>query len=185
MNDNSGKDQDRFKGALEQDDRTQTGNNSMQGQLGHRDQDPMLKSADTDFPEPGENAEHSGGRTTRTASGSQLTRTSAEPNLQEKKRPPRGGRCFLRTRLPQLFHRFFEHFASRTDHRFRQSRQWLIDQIQHVDKAGRFRVEIKHAGQHVSLGVRLHQPAAPPRSDWSRHRSLPVYAAVGASRRAS
>lgn len=62
MNDNSGKDQDRFKGALEQDDRTQTGNNSMQGQLGHRDQDPMLKSADTDFPEPGENAEHSGGR---------------------------------------------------------------------------------------------------------------------------
>jgi hypothetical protein len=62
MNENSGKDQDRFKGALEQDDRTQTGNNSMQGQLGHRDQDPMLKSADTDFPEPGENAEHSGGR---------------------------------------------------------------------------------------------------------------------------
>ena len=47
-----GKDQDRFKGALEQDDRTQPGNNSLQGQLGHRDQDPMLKSADTDFPEP-------------------------------------------------------------------------------------------------------------------------------------
>ena len=31
-----------------------------QGQLGHRDQDPRLKSADTDFPEPGENPEHSG-----------------------------------------------------------------------------------------------------------------------------
>jgi hypothetical protein len=31
----------------------------MQGQLGHRDQDPMLKSADTDFPEPGESPEHS------------------------------------------------------------------------------------------------------------------------------
>jgi hypothetical protein len=55
-----GKDQDRFKGALEQDDRTQPGNNSLQGQLGHRDQDPMLKSADTDFPEPGENPEHTG-----------------------------------------------------------------------------------------------------------------------------
>ncbi|HEX3321042.1 MAG TPA: hypothetical protein VHR84_10095 [Terriglobales bacterium] len=55
-----GKDQDRFKGALEQDDRTQAGNNSLQGQLGHRDQDPMLKSADTDFPEPGENPEHTG-----------------------------------------------------------------------------------------------------------------------------
>lgn len=61
MTSNSGKDQDRFKGALEQDDRTQTGNNSMQGQLGHRDQDPMLKAADTDFPERGENAEHTGG----------------------------------------------------------------------------------------------------------------------------
>ena len=30
----------------------------MNGQLGHRDQDPMLKAADTDFPEPGENPEH-------------------------------------------------------------------------------------------------------------------------------
>jgi len=54
------KDQDRFKGALEPDDRNQPGNNSMQGQLGHRDQDPILKGADSDFPEPGENPEHSG-----------------------------------------------------------------------------------------------------------------------------
>jgi hypothetical protein len=53
-------DQDRFKGALEQDERTQKGNSSMWGQLGHRDQDPMLKAADTDFPEPGENPEHTG-----------------------------------------------------------------------------------------------------------------------------
>lgn len=49
-----------MKGAVEQEDREQTGNTSMQGQLGHRDQDPMLKSADTDFPERGENPEHSG-----------------------------------------------------------------------------------------------------------------------------
>jgi hypothetical protein len=55
------KDQDREKGAVEQDERTQTGNTSMQGQLGHRDQDPMLKAADSDFPELGENPEHSGG----------------------------------------------------------------------------------------------------------------------------
>jgi len=55
------KDQDREKGAVEQDERTQTGNTSMQGQLGHRDQDPMLKAADTDFPEPGESPEHTGG----------------------------------------------------------------------------------------------------------------------------
>ena len=55
------RDQDCSKGAVEQDEKTQTGGNtSMQGQLGHRDQDPMLKSADTDFPEPGESPEHSG-----------------------------------------------------------------------------------------------------------------------------
>lgn len=54
------KDQDRLKGALEQDDREQHGNTSLQGQLGHRDQDPLLKQFDTDFPEPGENPEHSG-----------------------------------------------------------------------------------------------------------------------------
>jgi hypothetical protein len=56
----STRDQDRQKGALEQDDRKDPGNNSLQGQLGHRDQDPMLKGSDSDFPEPGENPEHSG-----------------------------------------------------------------------------------------------------------------------------
>jgi hypothetical protein len=35
-------------------------NSSMSGQLGHRDQDEMLKDADTDFPEPDAEAEHSG-----------------------------------------------------------------------------------------------------------------------------
>jgi hypothetical protein len=54
------KDQDRLKGAVEQEDQNQTGNTSMQGQLGHRDQDPMLKAADSDFPEPGESPEHTG-----------------------------------------------------------------------------------------------------------------------------
>jgi hypothetical protein len=54
------KDQDRGKGAVEQDDSGHFGNTSMQGQIGHRDQDPMLKSADSDFPESGENAEHTG-----------------------------------------------------------------------------------------------------------------------------
>jgi hypothetical protein len=54
------KDQDRSKGAVEQDERDQSDNTSMQGQLGHRDQDPLLKSADTDFPEPGGGPEHSG-----------------------------------------------------------------------------------------------------------------------------
>ena len=55
------RDQDSGKGAVEQDEKTQTGGNtSMQGQLGHRDQDAMLKSSDTDFSESGENPEHSG-----------------------------------------------------------------------------------------------------------------------------
>jgi hypothetical protein len=54
------KDQDRGKGAVEQDKPKQTGNTSMGGQLGHRDQDPMLKSSDSDFPEPSAGPEHSG-----------------------------------------------------------------------------------------------------------------------------
>jgi hypothetical protein len=33
---------------------------SYAGQLGHRDQDEMLKDNDSDFPEPGARAEHTG-----------------------------------------------------------------------------------------------------------------------------
>ena len=54
------KDQDRSKGAVEQEGKGQADNTSMQGQLGHRDQDAMLKDADTDFPEPGGSPEHTG-----------------------------------------------------------------------------------------------------------------------------
>ncbi len=53
-------DQDRGKGAIEQDDRREPSNVSLAGQLGHRDQSPLLKGADSDFPEPGQNPEHSG-----------------------------------------------------------------------------------------------------------------------------
>ena len=53
-------DQDTAKGATETEDHNTPGNIGLQQQLGHRDQDPMLKDADTDFPEPGENPEHSG-----------------------------------------------------------------------------------------------------------------------------
>ncbi len=53
------------KGAVEDDaQRPAPGDNptnsSMSGQLGHRDQDEMLKDADTDFPEPDAEAEHTG-----------------------------------------------------------------------------------------------------------------------------
>jgi hypothetical protein len=54
-------DQDRGKGAVEEDrPQEHNGNTSMQGQLGHRDQNSLLKSSDTDFPEPGGTPEHSG-----------------------------------------------------------------------------------------------------------------------------
>lgn len=53
------------KGAVEDDGPengqqrcTQPGN--FAGQLGHRDQDEMLKDSDTDFPGPDAEAEHSG-----------------------------------------------------------------------------------------------------------------------------
>jgi hypothetical protein len=43
------KDQDQGKGAVEQDQRNQGGNTSMNGQLGHRDEDIQLKGADSDL----------------------------------------------------------------------------------------------------------------------------------------
>ena len=53
------------KGAVEGDGRKTEGGDrgehtSMAGQLGHRDQDEMLKENDTDFPEPDAKAEHTG-----------------------------------------------------------------------------------------------------------------------------
>jgi hypothetical protein len=43
------KSKDRGKGAMEQDQQNQGGNTSMQGQLGHRDEDEELKDADADL----------------------------------------------------------------------------------------------------------------------------------------
>jgi len=60
-------DQDTAKGATETEDHKIPGNIGLQEQLGHRDQDPMLKDADTDFPEPGENPAHSGRAERKTA----------------------------------------------------------------------------------------------------------------------
>jgi len=60
-------DQDGAKGAMEGEEHATPGNVGMQEQLGHRDQDPMLKDADSDFPEPGQNPEHSGEPRRKTA----------------------------------------------------------------------------------------------------------------------
>jgi hypothetical protein len=42
-------DQDRSKGAVEQDQQNEGGNTSMQRQLGHRDENAELKDADADL----------------------------------------------------------------------------------------------------------------------------------------
>jgi hypothetical protein len=55
-------DPDRGKGAVDDEQHRHDGNIGLEEQLGHRDQDPRVKDADTDFPEPGNNAEHSGER---------------------------------------------------------------------------------------------------------------------------
>lgn len=57
-------DSDVRKGAVEQEISVpgQEGEPNLHGQLGHRDQDEMLKDADSDYPEPGSNPEHSGQR---------------------------------------------------------------------------------------------------------------------------
>src|SRR5438874_9915330 len=54
------KDNDLKKGATEDESKNEKAMTSMAGQLGHRDEDPMIKSADSDFPEPGESPEHNG-----------------------------------------------------------------------------------------------------------------------------
>ena len=44
------RDQDKGKGAVEQDENQRGGNTGMQGQLGHRDEDAELKDADSGLP---------------------------------------------------------------------------------------------------------------------------------------
>jgi hypothetical protein len=63
----STRDQDAGKGAMETEEHKVPGNAGLQEQIGHRDQDPMLKDADSDFPEPGQNPEHSGEPERKTA----------------------------------------------------------------------------------------------------------------------
>ncbi|HUR36724.1 MAG TPA: hypothetical protein VM009_02830 [Terriglobales bacterium] len=58
-------DNDIHKGAVEDDQPREEHNTSMRGQLGHRNQDEMLKDNDSDYPEPGGNPEHSGEKSNR------------------------------------------------------------------------------------------------------------------------
>jgi hypothetical protein len=54
------RDADAGKGAVEQDKPEQADNTSLSGQLPHRPDNKLIDGNDTDFPEPGENPEHSG-----------------------------------------------------------------------------------------------------------------------------
>jgi hypothetical protein len=56
----SKKDEFETKGAVEQDKPLQRTNTSLEGQLGHRDQNPLIKQNDSDFPEQGNSPEHTG-----------------------------------------------------------------------------------------------------------------------------
>jgi hypothetical protein len=54
-------DSDAQKGGVETDNRTDAGSNtSIEGQLPHRNPNPLVDGGDSDFPEPGQNPEHSG-----------------------------------------------------------------------------------------------------------------------------
>ena len=53
-------DDDIHKGAFEQDSPEQKAQARFKGQLSHRESDPLIKSSDSDFPEPGGSPEHSG-----------------------------------------------------------------------------------------------------------------------------
>lgn len=54
------RDEDIRKGAVEQEAPNQQGNENFAGQMPHRNPSPLAIGQDTDFPEPGENPEHSG-----------------------------------------------------------------------------------------------------------------------------
>jgi hypothetical protein len=54
------KDNDLSKGAREEDNPRQKTQARFKGQLSHREDDPLIKSSDSDFPEPGASPEHSG-----------------------------------------------------------------------------------------------------------------------------
>jgi len=54
------RDNDLYKGAVETEEHSQQSQTSLSGQLPHRPEDAWIQGNDTDFPEPGENPEHSG-----------------------------------------------------------------------------------------------------------------------------
>ncbi len=77
------KDNDISKGAVESDRPSRKSDVSLGGQLGHRTSDPLIKSSDTDFPEPGPNPEHSGEPTSEESPEGVIQ--DQEPGARQKK----------------------------------------------------------------------------------------------------
>lgn len=75
------KDPDAKKGAVAQDRPEQKTNTSLNGQNPHRDKSQSLQGRDSDFPERGENEEHSmEGHTQRSRFGGNPEQTSGKKN---------------------------------------------------------------------------------------------------------
>lgn len=85
-NKNSHLDQDIHKGAVE-DDTPQPSehNTSLRGQQGHRNMPEMAEGTDTDYPEPGQNPEHTGEKTD-TGPGKKTGATNSEQKTNQNQR---------------------------------------------------------------------------------------------------
>lgn len=79
-------DSDGSKGAKEPDGPKQSGNASLQGQLGHRTSNRLIKENDSDFPEPGNNPEHSGETKSRETETDPREASAMQESGQRQKR---------------------------------------------------------------------------------------------------
>ena len=77
------------KGATESKEHHHDGNVGLASQLGHRDQDPILKDADSDFPDPGS----SPGTLHRPSA---INQKEAQPKSRRERRPRAEQRTVLR-----------------------------------------------------------------------------------------
>ena len=82
-------DPDVGKGAVEGDARErskrgQSGNTSLSGQNPHRTESNLIKSNDSDFPEPGQNHEHSGEKIEKTGRSPERDQVNQDPGHRQK-----------------------------------------------------------------------------------------------------
>lgn len=92
------RDEDVRKGAVEQEAPRQFGNENFAGQNPHRNASPLAEGQDTDFPEPGQNPEHSGqkisnrsDRPLQTPRGEREGNTTAKHKGETERDEPRSG----------------------------------------------------------------------------------------------